>query len=240
MPRCRVPRPLTASGALAAIAAILVLGAGPAAAADCKGGGGPNTDWQGCDKSMLMLGGSDLRGANLSGTDFTSTDLGGVDLAGANLEKATLTHASLAGAKAEKASFVHAEAYRTNFAGISASGALFTSAELERADFSKAELTAADFSKAELGRASFVGATITGTKFDLSNLSRVEFKDVVFKGPISFDRAFLYLTRIEGLDLSAATGLAQWQVDLTCGDDQTKLPAGLTVPKTWPCKFVND
>ena len=114
------------------------------------------------------------------------------------------------------------------------------SAELARADFSGAELTGVDFAKADLGRANFAGATITGTKFDLSNLARVEFKDVVFKGPISFDRAFLYLTRIEGLDLSAATGLAQWQIDLTCGDDKTKLPAGLAVPKNWPCKFAND
>ena len=34
----------------------------------------------------------------------------------------------------------------------------------------------------------------------------------------------LFLTRIEGLDLSAATGLAQWQIDMSCGDGNTKLP----------------
>src|SRR5262245_57643276 len=61
---------------------------GIASAANCKGGGGPNVDWQGCDKSMLMLSGSDLSGANLTEADFTSTDLRGTNLTGANLEKA--------------------------------------------------------------------------------------------------------------------------------------------------------
>ena len=58
-----------------------------------------------------------------------------------------------------------------------------------------------------------------------------------FEGPLNFTDAFLFLTRFEGLDLSAATGLQQMQIDLACGDDKTKLPEGLKVPATWPCKF---
>jgi hypothetical protein len=50
----------------------------------------------------------------------------------------------------------------------------------------------------------------------------------------------MFVTRVEGLDLSTATGLTQAQVDVACGDDKTKLPAKLTVPKSWPCKFTND
>ncbi|NEK55267.1 pentapeptide repeat-containing protein, partial [Rhizobium leguminosarum] len=49
------------------------------------------------------------------------------------------------------------------------------------------------------------------------------------------DRAFMFLTHIEGLDLSAATGLEQAQIDLACGDASTKLPVGLSAPTTWPC-----
>ena len=37
------------------------------------------------------------------------------------------------------------------------------------------------------------------------------------------------------VDLSEVTGLTQMQLDMTCGDDKTKLPAGLTVPARWPC-----
>ena len=148
--------------------------------------------------------------------------------------------ASLAGAAADKANFAKIEAYRTSFAGISAQGASFVGAEAPRADFSGANLTGADFGKAELGRADFRKATITGGNFPLANLSRADFQGAVFRGPLNFDRAFLFLTRIEGLDLSAAASLSQWQVDLACGDANTKLPKGLKAPKTWPCKFTND
>ncbi|MFL5258545.1 MAG: pentapeptide repeat-containing protein, partial [Hyphomicrobiales bacterium] len=51
----------------------------------------------------------------------------------------------------------------------------------------------------------------------------------------SFKRAFLSWARFEGADLGAAKDIAQAQLDLACGDQNTKLPAGLTAPKTWPC-----
>jgi uncharacterized protein YjbI with pentapeptide repeats len=212
----------------------------PAAGADCQSSPEPKIDWTECNKSLLMLGGSDLSGANLAGTDFTSTDLREANLTGANLEKATLVRASLAGAKADKANFARLEAYRTSFAGMSAQGASFASAELQRADFSQANLSGADFQKAELGRANFGKATITGTAFPMANLSRAELRGATFAGPIDFTGAFLFLTRIGGLDLSKATGLQQAQIDLTCGDKATKLPAGLKAPAIWPCKFEDD
>ncbi len=218
-------------------AAALLLGAGPTFAANCRGYAAPGVDWQECDRHGLILRGSDLSGANLSGTDFSSSDLRNTNLQGATLEKAVLIRSSLASAKADKANFARIEAYRTNFAGISAEGASFASAELQRADFSGARLTGTDFEKAELGRANFDKAVITGSKFSLANLSRADLSGASFEGPIDFAGAFLFLTRIEGLDLSAATGLEQWQIKLACGDGNTKLPDGLSAPASWPCKF---
>ena len=212
----------------------------PAAGADCQSSPYPKVDWTECNKGMLVLSGSDLSGANLAGTDFSSTDLRDANLEGANLEKATLVRASLAGAKADKASFAKIEAYRTSFAGLSAQGASFAGAESQRADFTGANLTGADFQKAELGRANFGRATITGTSFPMANLSRAEMRGTTFEGPIDLTDAFLFLTRLEGLDLSKATGLQQQQIDLACGDAKTKLPAGLKAPATWPCKFEDD
>jgi len=209
----------------------------PAHAGDCAAYAGPGVNWQDCDKGTLMLRGSDLAGSVLIDTDFTSTDLRDANLAGANLEKATLLRSSLAGARADKANFSRIEAYRTSFAGMSAQGASFASAELQRADFSGANLTGADFQKAELGRANFDKATITGTRFNLANLSRAQLAGAVYEGPIDLTDAFLFLTRIEGMDLSAAVGLDQWQVDLACGDAGTKLPAGLKPAPNWPCSF---
>ena len=184
--------------------------------------------------------GSDLSDANLTDADFSSTDLREANLVGANLEKATLVRASLAGAKADKANFARIEGYRTSFAGMSAPGASFASAELQRADFSGAVLTGADFQKAELGRVNFSKANITGTSFPMANLSRAELRGATFEGPIDLTDAFLFLARLEELDLSQATGLQQLQIDLACGDAATKLPAGITTPATWPCKFESD
>jgi uncharacterized protein YjbI with pentapeptide repeats len=233
-PRC--------AGGLLATACAAILGASlvPAAAADCRSMAASGIDWQGCSKGGLVLGDSDLSGAKLKEVDFTATDLRGATLSGADLEEAKLIRSSLAGAKADKANFKRIEGYRTVFSGIAAPGASFASAELQRADFSDADLTGADFQKAELGRANFAGATITGTKFPMANLSRAEMQKANFEGPIDFTGAFLFLTRLDGLDLSQATGLAQPQIDLACGDAGTKLPAGLTPPLSWPCKFEFD
>ncbi|MCA1491825.1 pentapeptide repeat-containing protein [Sinorhizobium alkalisoli] len=225
-------------GLLVAMAASIL--ASGAAAADCKSLPKPRTDWSDCNKRQIMLGRSNLAGSTLFNTDFTSTDLSGSDLTSANLEKATLMRASLAGAKADKANFSRVEAYRGNFTGISAEHASFASSELQRADFTGARLTGADFEKAELGRANFEKAVLTGTRFATANLSRAILSGSQFEGPIDFSRAFMFQTRIEGVDLSQASGLMQDQIDLTCGDAATKLPAGISAPSQWPCPADDD
>ena len=81
----------------------------------------------------------------------------------------------------------------------------------------------------------FEGATLNGSQFSLTNLSRARFGGAKLGGPVDFTSAFLLLTRIEGVDLSTATGLDQKQIDIACGDAKTKLPNGLTAPASWPC-----
>ena len=207
---------------------------------DCRSAPTAGIDWQGCDKKLLMLGGSDLGDAKLMGADFTTTDLKGTNLVGANLEKAKLVRASLAGSTAKGVRFARVEAYRTNFSGISADGASFESAELQRSNFANAKLSGVNFTKADLGRSQFDGAEVGGSRFSLTNLARADFRGASFSAPVDFARAFFFLTRVEGVDLSVATGLTQWQIDMACGDDKTMLPEGLKKPATWPCKFQQD
>jgi uncharacterized protein YjbI with pentapeptide repeats len=227
-------------GLLPLLLVFLVLAPDLHAAPACKSDPAAGVDWQECDKKLIILRGANISGANLFGADFTSTDLREANLLASNLEKATLVRASLAGASARGANFNRIEAYRTDFKEIDAEGATFTSAEMQRSVLHGANLVNADFTKAELGRAEFQKATITGTRFSLANLARVDFRGTEFTGPLDFENAFFFLTRIESLDLSEAKGLAQWQIDMACGDAETKLPAGLTVPASWPCKFEND
>ena len=122
-----------------------------------------------------------------------------------------------------------------DFSGLSAEGASFQSAELQRANFSGATLSNADFEKAELGRASFDGARLGGNSFVFANLARADFSGADITGALDFSNAYLFLMRIEGADLSAATGLAQSQIDIACGNAETKLPQGLSRPAKWPC-----
>ncbi len=218
-------------------AAVCAALASPATAADCKGEPAPGIDWTDCNKGNIVLRGANLAGASLSGADFTMTDLRSTTLTEAKLQKATLVRSSLAGAEATGGDFSRVEAYRTSFAGIAASGANFASAELQRADFTSAELSNADFEKAELGRADFEGAVIGGAKFAFANMSRAHLSGATIDAPVDFTGAFLFLTRLEGLDLSTATGLTQAQVDIACGDADTKLPQGLSAPASWPCTF---
>jgi uncharacterized protein YjbI with pentapeptide repeats len=108
---------------------------------------------------------------------------------------------------------------------------------MQRSNFTNAVLVGVDFTKADLARGDFNGADITSTKFAYANLARADLSKARFTGPIDFSNSFFLLTRIEGLDLSGATGLVQWQIDMACGDGNTKLPAGLTAGANWPCAF---
>jgi uncharacterized protein YjbI with pentapeptide repeats len=227
-------------GAILTVCGMVAVSATPSMAADCRGDAAASIDWSQCNKRLLMLGGSTLDEANLSRTDFTYTDLRNSSFKSANFEKATLIRSSLASSALNGANLTKVEAYRSDFSEADMENAKFVSAEMQRTNFTSAKLIGTDFSKAELGRADFEGATLTGTKFTKANLSRARFEGASFEGPIDFEDSFLLLTRIEGLDLSAATGLQQEQIDLACGDDKTKLPQGLTAPATWPCAVDPD
>ncbi|UJW76890.1 pentapeptide repeat-containing protein [Rhizobium sp. SL42] len=210
------------------------------AADDCRASPVPGINWQDCDKKLIMLDSSDLSGANLTRTDFTSTDLRNSNLTEANFEKAVLVRASFAGSTAKGTRFARIEAYRTDFSQLDAPGAVFSGAELQRSVFTQAKLAGADFTKADLGRSQFDGADVGGSRFSLANLARADFRGAAFASPVDFERAFFFLTRIEGVDLAGATGLTQWQLDMACGDDATVLPAGLKKPASWPCQFQQE
>jgi uncharacterized protein YjbI with pentapeptide repeats len=226
----------TGFGILALSAAFLLASGGNAVrAADCGNVAGPGLDWSKCSKTNIMLQNSDLHGANLAEAHFDSTDLSDTNLTSANLEKATLVRTWLKNVHADGANFKRIEAYRSDFSNASANGASFANAELQRAEFGGAQLNDADFQKAELGRADFDKAVLANVNFSFANLSRATLSGAVIKGPMSFSGAFMYLTRIEGVDLSNATGLQQAQLNLACGDNATKLPTWLKVPAVWPC-----
>lgn len=206
-----------------------------AKAADCRADPAPEVDWSDCNKKNLMLGGNDFSGANFRDADLSYTDMRNTNLTAADLEKATLIRTWFTDARLDKANFERVEAYRVGFQNVSAQGTSFASAELQRAAFNGADLRYASFEKADVSRATFAEATLSGASFAYANLSRADLSKASVQGTLGFERAFMLLTRIEGLDLSGAKGLDQSQIDIACGDADTKLPKGLTTPASWPC-----
>ena len=224
------------------------------AVAGCRDGARAGVDWTDCSKGNLMLGKSNLAGAVLTSTRLTSTDLSGsnlsgaklqgaelsfvrfegADLSGADLTRATGGRTSFARANLRRARFDSSEFSRSNFSGAQLLEASLTKSEMNRSSFQEADLTGADMSKAELARVVLTKAQVTRVNFSYSNLARADLRGLSLEGA-DLAGAYLFLTRIDGADMSKAAGLKQEQIDLACGTAETRLPPGLAQPRDWPC-----
>jgi len=202
--------------------------------AGCGDKPGPKVDWSKCTKMKLVLRNDVLTGGVFYHADLSLTDLAGANLVEANLVGAILYRARLRDADLTGSDLTKAEGSRADFENATLTDAILTKSELLRANFSGAVLINAILSKAELGRAVFADANLTGVDLSYSNIARADFTNAELEHA-DFLRAYTFLTRVEGVDLSQAIGLTQEQLELACGDDKTRLPAGLEKPTSWPC-----
>jgi uncharacterized protein YjbI with pentapeptide repeats len=92
---------------------------------------------------------------------------------------------------------------------------------LEGADFSNVHAVLMCMSYADFKGVSFRGANLAGANLAHANVDDADFTD-----------ADLSITSVKGTDLTKAKGLTQAQLDKSCGDAETKTPAGL---KTHMC-----
>jgi uncharacterized protein YjbI with pentapeptide repeats len=205
------------------------------ARAACGDKAGQKVNWEGCRKRNLVLSGSNMKQANFKGTNFSSTDMRDSEFDDTEFQKAVLLRVFFDGSSAKNANFEKAIVYRVNFKKTNLENAIFQKSEMLRVNFSGANLTSANFSKAEAGRSIFTNATLGNNDFSNASLARADFRESKIDGPLNFTGAYFYQTRIEGVDLSHATGLKQWQIDMACGDDATKLPESVNRPGSWSC-----
>lgn len=208
--------------------------------AGCEDSPGRAVNWQECRKTSVMMNGMDLAEGNFEKANLTSSDIRNARLIGSNFSKANLVRASLAGVNASNANFSGVIASRTDFSEGIFKDTNFFKAEITRADFSDSSLVNADLSKGQFSRVKFSGATLENVNFDFSSLARSDLRDVKLEGNISMSGTFLFRTHLEGVDLNMITGLKDWQLELACGDETTKIPDGLTRPATWPCPDEDD
>lgn len=129
------------------------------------------------------------------------------------------------------------------------SGASCRGCDLLQIDLSFRTLTNRDFSGARLMQASFTAGIYDRVRFSNANLrflegsasrfSRADFSGADLReaslvgsyfGGARFARANLAGANLSGSDFSSATGMTQTQLDAACGDAETRLPGGLSVP----------
>jgi len=129
----------------------------------------------------------------------------GQSCVGCNLFQADLAYRDIANANFSKS--------RLRQSNLSL--ATLDDANLSRANLSIANLFGARFNRCNLSGADMSQATAVGTYFGSSNLSGVNLSG----------------TNLSGADLSLAHGLTQRQLDKACGDEATRLPRGLRIPR---------
>jgi uncharacterized protein YjbI with pentapeptide repeats len=129
--------------------------------------------------------------------------LGWLDWTGSNLVVNDLYTADLAHSILAGASLIKTELGYANLKWADLSGANLHRAALNGADLSQADLSRARLSQADLTRAQPKGARLHGASLGGADLS--------------------------GSDLSEAEGLQQDQLERVWGDEDTKLPEGLTI-----------
>jgi uncharacterized protein YjbI with pentapeptide repeats len=134
------------------------------------------------------------------------------------------------------------DGYRANFCEADLVAADFRMAMLKGADFRMAMLAGANFTKAKLHKAQMDGANLTRANFSESQLQGANLDNAMLHLAIlhkailqdaSLQHAMLYQANLQGADLSNVKGLTQYQINMACLDQHTKLPPGLSRPK--PC-----
>jgi uncharacterized protein YjbI with pentapeptide repeats len=108
---------------------------------------------------MANLSGSDFRGANLTGADFSPLEARPGQGTITSLMKNILKSCDFSGAQLKGANFDRADLTFSRFVGADLAGT-----NLKKTDLSKVDLTGADLTGADLTGANLYGATLTGVK----------------------------------------------------------------------------
>ena len=119
--------------------------------------------------------------------------------------------------------------FQADLTNLEKSGLNLSGARLRQADMTLAVLNRARLNNADLRDINTFGAVLEGSNFSNADLTNASLVGAWLQG-INWSGAKLQGANIAGSDLSRARGLTQEQLNSACGDDSTRLPAGMTVP----------
>jgi uncharacterized protein YjbI with pentapeptide repeats len=120
--------------------------------------------------------------------------------------------------------------FQGSFSGLEANGLNLNGARLRQSDLSLALMNRTRFSNADLRDVEAYGGVFSSSSFAGANLTNASFVGAYLDGA-NFSGATLTGTNLSGATLLRATGLTQGRLNQACGDETTRLPRGLTIPR---------
>ena len=120
--------------------------------------------------------------------------------------------------------------FQGSFSGLEASGLNLNGARLRQSDLSLVVMNRTRFSNADLRDVEAYGAVFSSSSFAGANLTNASFVGAYLDGA-NFSGATLTGTNLSGAKLLRATGLTQGRLNQACGDETTRLPRGLSIPR---------
>ena len=120
----------------------------------------------------------------------------------------------------------HCNLFQADLSARELPGRNFAGARLRQADFSASEMDHSNFAGGDLRDVNAYGGRFTGAVFSGANLTNASFVGAYLEGA-NFRGARLAGVNFSGAEMDRARGLSRGQLMGACGDEATRLPAGL-------------
>lgn len=120
--------------------------------------------------------------------------------------------------------------FQGDFSGLEARGLNLSGARLRQSDLSLSTMNRTRFSNADLRDVEAYGGVFSSSSFAGANLTNASFVGAYLEGA-NFSGATLSGANFSGASLTRATGLSQSRLNQACGDEATRLPSGLRIPR---------
>ena len=120
--------------------------------------------------------------------------------------------------------------FQAELSGLQARGLNLSRARLRQADLSLVVMNRTRFDNADLRDVEAYGGVFSGSSFAGADLTNASFVGTYLEGA-NFRGATLDGANFSGASFRRATGLAQSQLNRACGDEATRLPSGLSLPR---------
>ncbi len=192
-----------------------------------------------CDLSNKRMNGVKLKNANFSGSSFNNSNLSGGNFDGSNLTGAHFRKALMYKIEGDNVNLNGANLADATLTEANLGNSVFIGTDFKRADLTRGKFKGGDFRKTSFERAIASDVNFENTNFTDANLDHINLHNANLKGGqfknVTFGNAVLLEASLDGANLSDANmaqvqGLKQDQLDTACGNANTRLPFGLSVP----------